>query len=373
MKYFLILFLIGMSLVSNIPTALATKEVAQPVLQPDWTVERLAQENNLETAALLKQLTIVDTPTSRGATLQTLNISNEQAYEAIRKLLVLSTEEQSKNWKLILLKFILWWTVAIVAIVFLKRGWVTRRRRIWLSAGAFVLFGILLGSDPSPMGTVKDTIVLYGMEGTIFPPRLVAFIIFTLLIVVGNKLICGWGCQFGMLQDWLYQVSPVKKKIRMPFAVTNGIRIAVFIIFTISALGIPFDFIGPIDPFKVFAPTHLTIVSASFITVLLIVSLFFYRPWCTLACPFGLTGWLMERFSWFRIRWNQEKCIQCGACHRVCPTGHTIHLLHGDKIKADCYSCAACLNVCPNKALQYDRRPISEPVVPGTSFKVPRK
>lgn len=312
MKRLLILVLTGMLLLLNSLTALAAKEAPQPVLQPDWTVERLATENNLETTALLKQLTIADTPASRTATLQTLNISNEEAYEAIRKLLVLSTEEQSKNWKLILLKFGLWWAVAILAIVLIKRGWVSYRRRTWLLGGAFTLFGILLGSDPSPMGTVKDTIVLYGAEGTIFPPRLVAFMTFTLLVIVGNKLICGWGCQLGTLQDWLHQISPVKKKIRMPFAVTNGIRIMIFVAFTVSAVAIPFDFIGTIDPFKVFAPSHLTMGSAAFITVLLIISLFFYRPWCTLACPFGLTGWLTEQFSWFRIRWNQDKCIQCG-------------------------------------------------------------
>ena len=175
MKRLLILVLTGMLLFLSSITALAAKETPQPVLQPEWTVERLAQENSLEAAALLKQLTIADTPAVRGATLQTLNISNEQAHEAIRKLLVLSTEEKSKNWKLILLKFALWWTVAIAAILLLKRNWVTHRRRTWLLAGAFIVFGILLGSDPSPMGTVKDAIVLYGAEGTIFPPRLVAF------------------------------------------------------------------------------------------------------------------------------------------------------------------------------------------------------
>jgi len=370
MKRLLILVLTGMLLFLSSITALAAKETPQPVLQPEWTVERLAQENSLEAAALLKQLTIADTPAVRGATLQTLNISNEQAHEAIRKLLVLSTEEKSKNWKLILLKFALWWTVAIAAILLLKRNWVTHRRRTWLLAGAFIVFGILLGSDPSPMGTVKDAIVLYGAEGTIFPPRLVAFVVFTLLVVVGNKLICGWGCQLGTLQDWLYQVSPVKKKIRLPFAVTNGIRIMVFVAFTLVALAMPFDFIGPIDPFKVFEPSHLTTVSIAFIALLLILSLFFYRPWCTLACPFGLTGWLAERFSWFRVRWNQANCIQCGACRRVCPTGHTNNLLDSDKTKADCYSCAACLNVCPSNALQYDRWLPSESVVPTTSAEV---
>lgn len=362
MPRILVMVVTGLLLFFNSVAALAAKEVPEPIVQPTWSIERVAQENNVEIATLLKQLAVADTPVNRAATIQSLNISPDQARQIIRKLLVIGTEEKSKNWKLIVLKFALWWTVVISAIVLLKRKWVTPRRRTWMLAGAFIVFGILLGSDPSPMGTVKDAIALYGAERAIFPPRLIAFVIFTLMVVVGNKLICGWGCQFGTLQDWLYQVSPVKKKIRLPFRVTNSIRISVVILFAIVALAIPYDFIGPIDPFKIFEPSHLTVISAIFIAALLAASLFMYRPWCTLACPFGLTGWLAERLSLFRIRWNQDACIQCGACRKVCPTEHAGDLLDGTGTKADCYSCAACLAVCPTGALQYCRSVAGESV-----------
>ena len=356
----LVTVLIAMLLFFNSMPVMAAKEIPPPAFQSTWSMEKVAQENKIEAAALLKQLALPDTPANRAATVQSLNISDEQVQQAVRKLLVIGTEEKSKNWKLILLKFTLWWTVIGAAILLLKRNLVTPRRRTWMLAGAFSLFGILLGSDPSPMGTVKDAIALYGAERTIFPPRMVAFVVFTLMVVAGNKLICGWGCQFGTLQDWLFQVSPVSKKIRLPFAVTNSIRIVVFVMFSFAALTIPYDFIGPIDPFKVFEPSHLTMVSTGFIVCLLLLSLFFYRPWCTLACPFGLTGWLAERVSLFRVRWNQTACIQCRTCRRVCPTEHAGHLLEGARIKTDCYSCAACLTVCPTGALQYSRSVLAE-------------
>jgi len=356
MQRIVLLALTTILLLVNMP-AWAAKESPTPAVQTNWTLEQLAQENNLPVETVVKQLGIPNTPALRSSTLQELQITEAQATSAIRKGLVLQTEEKSKNWKLILLKFSLWWLLAISAIILLKRNLVTPKRRTWLLAGAFILFGVILGSDPSPMGSIKDAIALYGAERTIFPPRLIAFTVFTLLVIVGNKLICGWGCQLGTLQDWLYQISPIKRKIRLPFILSNGIRIAVFVIFTLMAFAIPFDIISPIDPFKIFAPAHITLVSGIFIAAMLIGSLFFYRPWCTLVCPFGLTGWLAEYFSWFRIRWDQSKCIRCGACRRQCPTGHAGHLLDNTTIKADCYSCAACLHVCPNQALRYDRKP----------------
>ncbi|MFX1270646.1 MAG: 4Fe-4S binding protein, partial [Promethearchaeota archaeon] len=49
---------------------------------------------------------------------------------------------------------------------------------------------------------------------------------------------------------------------------------------------------------------------------------------------------------------DEEKCIACGACKRICPTGAA----HGEKdqihhIKQElCIKCGACYEVCPPKA-----------------------
>jgi polyferredoxin len=351
-----VIFVFAIFLMAQGSAFAAEKEVPPSVVRMDMTIDALAAANGVDAATLLKGLKIADNPANRAATIAALGLNETAVKDVVRKAMVLSTEESTKDWRKILLKFVLWWTMVVAGIWLLVKNRVTAKLRNKFLLLSVIVFGVLLGSDPSPMGTVKDAIVLYGAEKTIFPPRIIAFVVFTTMVIVGNKMICGWGCQFGTLQDWLYQISPINKRIKLPFVVSNSIRTAVFIVATIVAFWIPFDLIGAVDPFKIFAPTMIGMVSGAFIFLMLIMSLFIYRPWCTLACPFGLTGWLFERFSWFRVRLNRETCISCGACRRACPSQHMNGLQDGVKHPGDCYSCAACLQICPVGALRYDRK-----------------
>ncbi len=357
MKKLIILFIIVAIAVSiSAVASAAEKEEGMPRIDSSWTIEETARQNGVSGEELLRNLNLPDNQKNRAATLSSLNVPDEQAAVALRKAITLKNEGASKNWQFILLKFGLWWLLIMGGIVLLTRNLITPARRKWLLLLAVLVFGVLLGSDPSPMGTVKDTIALYGIERVVFPPRLIAFIVFTAMVIVGNKMICGWGCQFGTLQDLIAQISPIKKKIRIPFKWSQRIRITVFIVFTLAAFLLAVDLIGLIDPFRIYSPSKLSLLAAIFIAFLLLLSLVTYRPWCTFACPFGLTGWFFERFSLYRVRWNEKKCIACGTCKRVCPSQHTIGLLEGETHPADCYSCGACLKACPVNALKYARK-----------------
>ncbi len=304
----------------------------------------------------------VKMPDQAKSTLEELGIEPEFAREAVGRTLALKAEQASKDFGKIRVKFVLWLLFLILPIFILARRKLTPTLRRWLLVTAFLVFGIILGADPSPMGTVKDAIVLFGIHKAIYWPRIIALGIFLLMVVVANKFICSWGCQFGTLQEFIYRLNrPGKSKqsalplVQLPLLLTNTVRIAMFVALTFAAFVWAFDLVSLVDPFQIFKPTHLVWLSGSFVALTVIASLVIYRPWCNLFCPFGLVAWLFERVSFWKIRVDYEKCTACKACTNACPSEAMQGILTKKAMPADCFSCGDCLPVCPTNAVQFQR------------------
>lgn len=65
------------------------------------------------------------------------------------------------------------------------------------------------------------------------------------------------------------------------------------------------------------------------------------------------------------VDWDRERCVHCGACTAVCPSG----ALAMDRTEwrlvftpADCYACNVCLQACPVRAISpgFDGEPAGE-------------
>jgi polyferredoxin len=58
-----------------------------------------------------------------------------------------------------------------------------------------------------------------------------AFIFFVGLAIIGNKLVCGWACPFGALQELIFSLPILKrlKRKKVPFLVSNVIRGGLFV------------------------------------------------------------------------------------------------------------------------------------------------
>ncbi|HOH30277.1 MAG TPA: 4Fe-4S ferredoxin, partial [Candidatus Hydrogenedentes bacterium] len=170
------------------------------VLNEQMRIAEFAEANNV-TEQILKEALHLTSKEELSKTIGSLGFSLAEIIARVEKAFALQAEHESKNWIKIRVKFVLWTTILVFVFVLLRHNRVTSRMRKSLYAFSIVLFGVIFGSDPSPMGTVKDAIALYGAKGAIFPPRMVALAIFLLMVVLANKFICSWGCQVGTLQD----------------------------------------------------------------------------------------------------------------------------------------------------------------------------
>ena len=321
------------------------------------TVSEFGEKNNLD-RPLLKKLFELNTENDLQRRLGDFNYSKETVSEIIKKATVLQSEEESKNWKKIFSKFLLWVIFLFVMFLFIRKKRLKNSMRILFYGFAVLLFGVILGADPGPMGTIKDAIILFGTHKVIFPPRMIALAFFLILVFLANKFICSWGCQAGTLQDILFRINrdkedkPIIKQYKIPFFVSNLIRAAFFLILTAVALIWAFDIVEFIDPFKLFKPEKLGAIGWIFLGAMLFCSLFVYRPWCHLFCPFGLIGWLIEKISIFKIVVDYDKCIGCGKCATACPSTAMSSILKRDKVIADCFSCGSCIEACPVNAIE---------------------
>jgi polyferredoxin len=359
------IFLIGLvilfSMISTNLWAGTTPEESAPesqsfVVEDSMSLADLAEQNNLSEYTIEEAFGTTDMQIP----LSNLNLTNEEVTTRLEQAVVLGAEHESKDWVKIAIKFSLWFAFLIMAFVLMRKSLITVTIRKWLYLTAIVLFGVILGSDPSPMGTVKDAVALFGATGVIFPPRLIAFTIFMATVVIVNKFICSWGCQFGVLQDFIFRINRNKRDIKgifkqykLPFVITNSVRVAFFTIFTAIAFLWATDMIESIDPFKIYKPTVLTTTGIIFVGSLLITSLFIYRPWCTMFCPFGLTGWLGEKFSLFKINVDYDACIDCDACVKACPSTAMNGILKQKQMIPDCFACSSCIDICPTNAIKF--------------------
>ena len=336
-------------------------EITELNMQETMTIQEFGTANNLPNE-LLKSVFGLTSKEDLQQTLGQIGLPLEEIASKVKKSAALEAEHATKDWMKIFPKFILWAAFLVMTFFLLRKGKITPKLRKGLLFAAVVLFGVILGADPSPMGTVKDAFVLFGQSGAIFPPRVIAFVMMLVGgIFVANKFLCSWGCQVGTLQDLIFRFNRDAKdrkgllpQYKIPFAISNGIRIAFFIALGLGAFVWATDIIDPIDPFKIYKPAVLGVIGIVFLALLFGASLFIYRPWCHLFCPFGLVGWLVEKVSIYKIKVDYDACTACGACTKACPSMAMEGILKQKHTIPDCFVCGNCLEVCPVNAVSFD-------------------
>jgi polyferredoxin len=76
------------------------------------------------------------------------------------------------------------------------------------------------------------------------------------------------------------------------------------------------------------------------------------RAFCKYICPTAILMKPASYFAMLRIQVDKTKCIDCGACERVCPMNVKLRNPKRSRINGtECILCYECAKICPKKAI----------------------
>ena len=201
--------------------------------------------------------------------------------------------------------------------------------------------------------------------------------ILLLYSVLFGRMICGWVCPFGLIQELLYKIPTPKLKKSPATRLLSWLKyvILVFFVFIIPIMyafrDIPLPafckYICPAGTLEGGIGLLSNKVNASYFAMLgplftwkfllmvsiIVGSVFAFRCFCRFLCPLGGLYGLFNKMSFFGITVKESKCTQCGLCVSHCKLD--IHHV-GDQ---ECISCGECIDICPTKAITWKNGVIS--------------
>ena len=189
--------------------------------------------------------------------------------------------------------------------------------------------------------------------------------------LVLGRVVCGFLCPFGLIQEWIHKLPvPKLRKGR----VTRALSYVKYVLLALLVVLIPLYYAAQRFPLPAFCkyicpagtlegavallahPENEGLFSMlgelftgkfAILAAVLAACAFVYRAFCRFLCPLGAIYGFFCRIALLGVKVDSDLCTNCGLCVRKCPMD--VRRV-GDH---ECIHCGACIGECPTKAIRW--------------------
>ncbi|MCL2010127.1 MAG: 4Fe-4S binding protein [Synergistaceae bacterium] len=223
-----------------------------------------------------------------------------------------------------------------------------------------------------PIGSLQAVLGSYQYRFTFYVTGLL--MLFGLLF---GRLVCGFLCPFGLLQELLHKIPFPKVR---PLKLWKWLPRVKYVILVVFVLALPALFKGDIgiadpafckyicpagtltaglpllaaDPAMRDAAGRLFLLKSAIAVVTVLGCLSVYRFFCKVMCPLGAFYGLFNKIALYRLKLRKENCVHCGACSNACKM--TVNPSQTPD-SPECIRCGDCVRACRFSALRAEFMP----------------
>ena len=237
--------------------------------------------------------------------------------------------------------------------------------------------------------------------------NVVVVVALVVLTLVFGRIYCSVICPLGVMQDLLARLRRKKNKYDYSKEV-KWLRYPVLVLFVlagVAGIGSLFQLLAPYSSYgriatMLFQPLWMMgnnvlatiaeradsyafysvdvwmrsmpvlVIAAATLVVLLVLAWRGGRTYCNTICPVGTILSFCARFSWFKIRFNADKCKNCSMCSKNCKAACIDYKTHTVDYSR-CVVCGNCIDKCKFGALKYTNRTVSAATADATKAASP--
>jgi len=240
---------------------------------------------------------------------------------------------------------------------------ITRNLRGFFLLAGLAVIGFYKSGCPCMLSSFQETILAITGVDTDWR-KLVWFLGLIPVTYIFGRVWCGWICHLGALQEFLF--LPKRFRIfrgELSQKVMKILRICLLVALVVQLIVNPVLYFCKIDPFKAVFNLQLTynheVTTGILLLLLLLTSVFSYRPFCRAACPVGLIlGWV-AKIPGASVIGVKDDCIGCKQCNNACEIDAIVRKEKNSVLdNKECIACGECLDSCNRKALGFFRRSV---------------